>query len=376
MSQQVIHSSTTQTADLVTWITQHYPQQVAAMRQCNHHYSDRQLNPWHLEGDVWTHTMLVLKAYALSNDVDDVVGWTALLHDIGKVGAARVLHDKQRVVFKGHEALSAWIAWDWLQHPSLTLPLADRLRIFSLIALHGCVYTGWFNDKTAIEQQLALAFSGVDALFWQQLQRQYRYDAAGQITLNDNNKLLLDLVERQAPPQTVADQIPAVLFIGVAGAGKTSLRQRYAGYCIISRDDMLLQITEETDYLRAWQQQETQQLSPRIEAALTARFQQAVAAQQPIVVDMTNLTRKARQRWLSSLDDNYRAEAVLVVQGEQQLLQRNQTRQDKTLTGRVLNQMMLSFEHPLFDEFARIDYVVDGHFMPFGQRQHKEVAIS
>lgn len=353
-----------QAAYLVTWMLQQHADYVARMRQCSHHYSDRHLNPWHLEGDVWSHTLLVLKAYAQSEQLDVCVALTALLHDIGKVGAARVLHQKQRVIFKGHEGLSAWLAWDWLHDEQLALSMAQKLRIFSLIALHGCVYTGWF-DEDEIVAQLQRAFCGVDALFWQQLKRQYAYDAAGQITFNDNNKQLLDAVEWQACDEPVNKHlIPAVFLIGLSGAGKTSLRARYAGYTVISRDDVLMQVTQETDYLRAWQQQETQQLSPQIEEQLTNQFKQAVAAQQPILIDMTNLTRKARKRWLSLLSNHYRAEAVLLVQSEQSLLQRNQNRQDKTLSVTVLNQMMLSFEHPLFDEFTQITYSVDGAFYP------------
>jgi CRISPR/Cas system-associated endonuclease Cas3-HD len=85
---------------------------VDAMRNTSHHFSAKHLSPWHLEGDVWVHSMLVLQAYAKSESPADAsVGLTALLHDIGKPKAAKVLPHRQRVVFQGHESYSAWMAW-------------------------------------------------------------------------------------------------------------------------------------------------------------------------------------------------------------------------------------------------------------------------
>jgi predicted kinase len=67
------------------------PALVEQMKNCSHHYSHRHLNQYHLEDDVWTHTMLVY------NQIRNMIGdhhknrYTfyqaiiALCHDIGKV---------------------------------------------------------------------------------------------------------------------------------------------------------------------------------------------------------------------------------------------------------------------------------------------------
>lgn len=157
------------------------------------------------------------------------------------------------------------------------------------------------------------------------------------------------------------DTIPIVFFIGLPASGKTTYRRHYEGYTIIARDDVLLQITGETNYRKAWQRQEDEQLSPQIEQALEQQFKQALAHNKPIVMDLTNLSRKARKRWLNQLPSHYQAQALIFLASEADIWQRNHQRQDKSLPNDVLHDMLLRFEHPLFDDFERIDYVVNGH---------------
>lgn len=365
MLSNLLYPKQTQAAHWTQWLMQHHSALVNAMRKTSHHFSAEQLNPWHLEGDVWVHTMLVLQAYVRSEKTpDSCLGLTALLHDIGKPAAAKVLHHRQRVVFQGHESYSAWIAWGLLQDEVLGLSRAEQCRIFSLIALHGCLYSGWFSDDNSVRNaQLIAAFSGFGQDFWHQLLAQIDNDTHGQITLNPNNKnelQQLNQLQMQPQPKTQSDSIPIVFFIGLPGSGKTTYRRHYEGYTIIARDDVLHQITGEDRYRKAWQRQEDEQLSPRIEQELERQFQQALAQNKPIVMDLTNLSRKARKRWLTQLPSQYRAQALIFLASEADIWQRNHQRQDKSLPNDVLHDMLLRFEHPLFDEFELIDYVVDG----------------
>jgi predicted kinase len=360
-----------QSAHWVQWLMQSHPNLVVAMQQSNHHYSPEHLNPWHLEGDVWTHSLLVLQAYAHSDQPDVCVGLTALLHDIGKPQAARVLRERQRVVFQGHESLSAWMAWGLLHDEALSLSMPERLRIFSLIALHGCLYTGWFaEDETLKRQQLTSAFSGMGQVFWQQLLRQIGNDMQGQVTLNSNHKSQLialdDLIQDASKPVAQGQGVPIVFLIAPPGAGKSSLRKRYQGFTVISRDDVLLQVTKTDNYRQAWQIHDEQQLASLVDSTLNAAFRHAVQQQEPILMDLTNLTRKARRRWLSQLSADYEPQARMVMASDTTLWQRNQQRADKAIPDAVLKQMLLSFEHPLCDEFADIAYVVDGREYPIG----------
>lgn len=353
-----------QMASWIQWLVQEHSELVQAMRNSSHHYSPSHLSPWHLEGDVWSHSLLVAQAYVQRNQLDPCVGLCALLHDIGKPVAAKVLHHKKRVVFQGHESVSAWMAWRLLQNERLLLTMPEKLRIFSLIALHGCLYTGWFAEDEAVKQsQVMRAFSGFGQDFWRQLCQQVEHDQQGQITLSANRKsVVADLAQLTLAEASNIDDnhVPIVFLVGLPGAGKTNLRARFGGYCIISRDDCLHQVTGDRDYRKAWQMQEAQGLSAQIDALLNAQFQQAIQDKQPILMDMTNLTRKSRRYWLSQLPSHYSPRALLLLACDQTLAKRNQQRKDKSLDPSVIHDMMLRFEHPLFDEFEQIDYVVEG----------------
>lgn len=353
-----------QMASWIQWLVQEHSELVQAMRKLSHHYSPSHLSPWHLEGDVWSHSLLVAQAYVQRNQLDSCVGLCALLHDIGKPVAAKVLHHKQRVVFQGHESVSAWMAWRLLQDERLLLTMSEKLRIFSLIALHGCLYTGWFSEDETVKQlQVMRAFSGFGQDFWRQLCQQVEHDQQGQITLSANRKsVVADLAQLKLAdaPNQDKNHVPIVFLVGLPGSGKTSLRKRFVGYCVISRDDCLHQVTEERDYRKAWQTQEAQGLSTEIDALLNGQFQQALADNAPILMDMTNLTRKSRRYWLSKLPNHYSPRALLMLACDQTLAKRNQQRQNKSLDQKVMHDMMLRFEHPLFDEFEQIDYVVEG----------------
>lgn len=69
-------------------------------------------NPrWHPEGDVWTHTLLVLKN--LPVNATFAMSLTALLHDIGKAKAT-VIQENGAITARGHESISAEMTQDIL----------------------------------------------------------------------------------------------------------------------------------------------------------------------------------------------------------------------------------------------------------------------
>lgn len=369
----VCQTPTTCVAQWVEWLQTQHPTLVASMRSCDHHYHPQHLNKWHLEGDVWSHTMLVAQSYAMTGIQDVCVGLTALLHDIGKPRAKFALHDRQRLLFRGHESLSAWMSWGLLQDKTLALSLTQRLTIFALVALHGSLYLDWFHKEDRHDvTKIAQAFHGFGVEFWQRLILQIQNDMQGQITKTTNQKADLlvmssAVIEAFEPLQLRQphneNSIPIVFFIGLPGAGKSSFRDAYLakGFRLISRDEQLHQVTNEPNYRKAWQKQSADaNISAKIEQTLNDSFTQAIEQQRPILIDMTNLSRKSRLNWLKRLPEHYRPHALLFVADYDTLYQRNAQRGHKSIPDTVIHSMMLSFEHPLFDEFAQIDYVVDG----------------
>jgi predicted kinase len=363
----------TQFSEWITWIQEDYPHIVADMRQCSHHYSPTHLNGMHLEGDIWTHTMMVLQSYIIAGNNDRCVGLTALLHDIGKPVAMFEKHDRKRRIFRGHEALSAWMSWSMLQSPRLNLTNEQQIRIFALIALHGSLYQKWFGEQTLTPKQMARSFSGFGIPFWQQLMQQIRNDMRGQVTTNSGMKgnlmaleqPVIDAIvalEAQSTPEVLhkTEKLSFIMLIGVPGSGKSSYRTQLPSDAIIfSRDDLLHTLTNENHYRKAWEKQISEGLSNQIDQQLQASFRQAINEQRAIVIDMTNLTRKSRAEWLSYLPDSYHKQALVFIIDDQSIYQRNLSRGHKVLPENVIKEMLMKFEHPLFDEFDEIAYIIE-----------------
>ncbi|MHC4849334.1 MAG: CCA tRNA nucleotidyltransferase [Planctomycetota bacterium] len=98
--------------------------EVAAMHRCEHH------SPFHPEGDVFTHTRMLLDDL---REPDPVLAWSALLHDIGKPPCA-VWNDKGRLSFARHAAVGAEMAVAILER--LRLPRRTIQQVEDLIAQH------------------------------------------------------------------------------------------------------------------------------------------------------------------------------------------------------------------------------------------------
>jgi len=83
---------------------------------------------FHPEGDVWTHTLIMLDGL---REAPVTLAWGVLLHDIGKPGTFRIA---DRIRFDGHVELGERIARDILTR--LRFSNADIEQIIALIANH------------------------------------------------------------------------------------------------------------------------------------------------------------------------------------------------------------------------------------------------
>ena len=126
---------------LLHWFQTNYPEHKKALLACHHNFDDNDTNPYHIEGDCWSHTMMVCKIAELKG-YDRVVQVSALLHDIGKPTSRKINLENNHVQFFGHEALSAEMAEplvaDLIKREMITQKEADE--ILELIASHAFLY--------------------------------------------------------------------------------------------------------------------------------------------------------------------------------------------------------------------------------------------
>jgi len=123
--------------ELISWFQINYPQLRDELKNCMHNFDDAKLNPYHLESDCWSHTMMVCKVAELE-DFDKVVKIAALLHDIGKPSVRRVNPRNNHVQFFGHEVVSAFMSIEVLKTmiSEKIVTQDEAVEVFLLIALH------------------------------------------------------------------------------------------------------------------------------------------------------------------------------------------------------------------------------------------------
>jgi putative nucleotidyltransferase with HDIG domain len=136
---------------LLHWFQTNYPHLKQALLESHHNFDNSDTNPYHVEGDCWSHTMMVCKVAQLKG-YDKVVQVSALLHDIGKPQSRKINPQNNYVNFRGHEELSAKMAKplvaDLVAREVLTEVEADE--VLELIALHGEIY----KDRVGVEKHL------------------------------------------------------------------------------------------------------------------------------------------------------------------------------------------------------------------------------
>ena len=135
------HNKTINMSYLIEWFQINYPQLCRDLLNCNHNASDRNLNPYHLESDCWSHTMLVCKVAEI-HGYSKEVQIAALLHDIGKPASRKINPRNNHVQFFGHEELSAKMSEDILvsMMQKNIINKKESLEIKELIALHSVLH--------------------------------------------------------------------------------------------------------------------------------------------------------------------------------------------------------------------------------------------
>jgi len=126
---------------LLHWFQTTYPELKQALLTSHHNFDDTDTNPYHMEGDCWSHTMMVCKIAELKG-YDRVIQVSALLHDIGKPKSRKINPENNHVNFYGHEELSAVMAKplvsDLVEQGELLQEEADE--VLELITLHTYLY--------------------------------------------------------------------------------------------------------------------------------------------------------------------------------------------------------------------------------------------
>ena len=166
---------------LVEWFQIHFPELHDDLLQCNHNYDEKDLNPYHLESDCWSHTMMVCKIAELY-EYDKVVQISALLHDIGKPKSRKINPCNNHVQFFGHEELSSKMAVKILDlmFEQNMINSEEKAEIIELIEKHA------FLHKVNDEEELYKVFKARKT-FYIHLVQLNRCDSLGRFCADNSD---------------------------------------------------------------------------------------------------------------------------------------------------------------------------------------------
>jgi predicted kinase len=146
------------------------------------------------------------------------------------------------------------------------------------------------------------------------------------------------------------------MLIGVPASGKSTWREQHAGDAlVISSDDLIEQYaaSQGKTYNEVFKEQikiATQIVNDHAKAAF--------AAEQDVIWDQTNITKKSRKSKLALVPPHYRKTAVFFATPlEEEWQRRLNSRQGKSVPAYILDSMVEMLEMPDLDEgWDAIDY--------------------
>ncbi len=342
--------------EIVNWFKSHYNIYYNLMKETTHDHSNGSLNPYHLEGDIWTHTMMVLDL------VDDDINliFAAILHDLGKV-YTRVEKQTGRVAFLNHENVSMYKSIDILKEAKQKYNI-DIILILQLIAWHGTLW-----NRVPIENKiktLDLCYGHQPELLKRLIQfveadaygREFSETIVDDIKFIDeqfqflNNYIPYNKLEFQDKKE-----LEIIMLIGVSGSGKSTWlsKKDLSKYSIISVDsyfDKKKMNYDSIDY--------NKNIDKAFQQSLID-LDNAVKTRKNIIIDMTNLTKEFRRKKLSKIPQNqYASKAVVFLNGEKSINENLRKRQGKRLSKDIIEKQISQFELPNYDEFDEIEFKI------------------
>lgn len=373
--------------ELLAWFQTNFPEYVKSLHSCTHHYENN-INPYHIEGDCWSHTLLVYKQvmnmhwkltvpdgdYLETYDYE-VLLVSALCHDLGKPLAKVIDEEQQKTKFHKHEQYS------WL----LSIPVVKKLvecdfltklqaeYVTKIVSLHSTLFDCLQNDE--FSKKLAIEKYKDDPILLNYVKFMSIADAGGRFYLDNNKRGDFAIFEDEIDECITSDELYSkeltyyqqnslVLLVGLPCSGKDTFlknMKEFDTYTVISRDDILMKYGKDNglgvEYSEIWNNlKEFDQ--EEIDRLLNEKFQDAARNCKDIVINMTNMSQKSRNRFTKNpLVKKYCKEAYVFLVDLETLKERNKQRYNSTgknIPESVFMSMTSRFKQPMLSEFDSV----------------------
>ena len=320
--------------ELVAWFQINFPKLVKEMKNSSHHFDEKNLNPYHLEDDIFTHSLLVCLQARHS---DPVIQMAALLHDIGKPFVRQVKETNGHVYFTNHESVSAFMALDVLKKVDW-LNSEEKIQIFRAICHHTDVFK-------LTEKQLNELFTDEPVLA--HIVRDLSIcDHLGRFTSVPSE--LPEIKPNIKSPRPKKDK-DVVIMVGLPASGKSTRTEelRSQGYFVVSSDEIIEELCPDMTYNQAYHAVNHDE----VDKLFRARLKESLKHDK-VVVDTTNLSKKRRKGLIENFKKNYNVHGEVMLVPMSVLEERNKerTKKGKHIPSSVYEKMIKSFYCPSISE--------------------------
>lgn len=353
---------------LIEWFQFSFPELWKQMSECSHHYSNTRLNPYHLEGSVAQHTLLTCMQAHNYFPTNNIVRFTTLLHDIGKIYTRESIDTTEKVRFINHGGMSAFMCIDILNKTDLSID--DKIMIHKVIALHDSLFDCLpLTDKNI--SKLITIFKGERELF-QHLIYQVISDHLGRFHKNIDENIddksvaifesIASHIEDHNEVSRPFDQPQLIILVGPPCSGKSTFIETASNFTIISRDNLIeeLGLTKGLNYTETYQfLEENKDAKKEIALKLNNNVMVAKKNNKNVIIDMASMAKKIRRKWINEFS-KYHKKCILFLTGIEELKKRNENRKNETgkfIPKSVLYSMCKQYTLPLYNEgFDSIEY--------------------
>lgn len=355
---------------MIKWFIENFPEYVTKMRECSYHL-DSYINLHHIEGDVWSHTMLSFSK-GLNFGVSKTILLSLLLHDIGRVETRRVNEDNS-LSFGNFEGVSCFMAVEIVN--KLHLSKHEKVRILKII----------------MHQYNVIDFVKYEEISWNKFLDNYKYDEElvkdlfsyvkcdlfGRLIDKNKSKYynLNKILEYEKKASKIKIQIPqekdknkkdVYILVGLPCSWKSSwIEQSFPSRHVISRDWTVSEVGkkhslftyDESSYL----EDTNEEVSQEVDELYNELIEKSYLTDFPIIIDNTNVTIKKRKKWIERYENTHKIHCVVFFKSFKDIFNCNKQRsqlENKTVGEKTLIKQMMNFRFPLLNEgFDDIEYI-------------------
>jgi predicted kinase len=167
----------------------------------------------------------------------------------------------------------------------------------------------------------------------------------------DDINSITKLMKNEEDTKTFTKKL--TVLIGPPRAGKTTHCSKLTNSVHISRDLLVEEVGKDTTYSEKWKSLSDLEQGD-IDKLLNKNYQDALKSGKNIIVDLTNMSKKSRKKWLSdSKTEDYLKVAKVFIEPKSVLMGR--MTEEKNIPEYVIDNMMKSFVWPSLEEFDLVE---------------------